>query len=324
MLQFLVKRILGLVFVVIAITFITFVMGLIAPGGDPIAILLGLHNTPEAHRLLAHQYGLDLPWYQQYGNFLLHMIQGNFGYSYAYIGQSVSSIIGPAVGVSVVLGLAAFVLSLIIGIPAGIFAALRRNTWSDSATMSVMLFLYAIPAFVFIPFFQALMVFNVAHNIPYLPTSGWTASSLSGDFVYDYLIYRVAPILILAFTEMGYFARLTRTVMLEVLGQDYVRTARAKGLSERKVVYVHALRNAMLPLLSVIGPSLAFLVSGAFVVEYIFNLPGVGYQGVHAVTTHDWPVLQYTVVLVAVAVVVMNLLTDIAYGIVDPRIRISS
>ncbi len=324
MLQFLVRRILGLVLVVLVVTFITFIMGLNAPGGDPISILLGLHNTPSEHAALAHQYGLDLPWYQQYGNFVLHALQGNFGYSYAFRGQSVSSILVPAIQVSVTLGLWAFVISLIIGIPVGILAALRRNTITDSVSMGIMLFLYAIPAFVIIPFYQALMDYDATHNLPYLPTSGWTASSLSGDFFSDVVQYRIVPIVILALINTGYYARLTRTVMLETMGQDYVRTARAKGLSERKVIFVHAFRNAMLPLLTVIGPSLAFIVSGAFVIEYLFNIPGVGYQGVHAVTLHDWPVLQYTVVVLAVAIVVMNLLTDIAYSIVDPRIRISS
>jgi ABC-type dipeptide/oligopeptide/nickel transport system permease component len=324
MLQFLIRRILGLVFVVLSVTFITFLMGLIAPGGDPVSVLLGIHNTPQEHAILAHQYGLDLPWYQQYANFLVHMLQGNFGFSYAFKGQPVSGIIGPAVQVSVVLGLVAFVVALLLGIPAGIIAALRRNTWTDSMIMGVMLLLYAIPAFVIIPFFQAFMDYNAAHGLPYLPTSQWTASSLTGDFFADIAQYRIAPIVILAFTEMGYYARLTRTVMLEVLGQDYVRTARAKGLSERAVVYIHTLRNALLPLLSVIGPSLAYLVSGAFVIEFLLSIPGVGFQGVHAVTLHDWPVLQYTVVLLAIAVVVMNLLTDIAYSVVDPRIRIAA
>ena len=122
---------------------------------------------------------------------------------------------------------------------------------------------------------------------------------------------------------MGYFSRLTRTVMLDVLGQDYVRTARSKGLRERVVIYVHALRNAMLPLLTVIGPSLAFIVNGAFVIETLMVIPGIGFLSVSSIATRDWPVLQATVLILALAVVVMNLLTDIAYSIVDPRIRLA-
>jgi ABC-type dipeptide/oligopeptide/nickel transport system permease component len=205
------------------------------------------------------------------------------------------------------------VLSLLIGIPAGVTAALRRNTWADTTIMSLMLFVYAVPAFVIIPFYQGAVDFNVAHGLPTLPVQGWSAGPE----------YKIAPIIVLAATSMGYYARLTRTVMLEVLGQDYVRTARSKGLSERAVIYVHAFRNAMLPLLSVVGPSLAFLVSGAFVVEYLFNIPGVAFAGVQSVTYRDWPVLQGTVVILAIAVVAMNFIIDILYTVVDPRIRLA-
>ncbi len=315
MLQFLIKRFLGLIFVLFGVSFITFIMGYIAPG-DPITVLLGLHNTPQAHAALAHTYGLDLPWYQQYWNYITHALRGNFGLSYENIGQSVTSIIGPALLVSCELGLSAFILTLLVGIPVGIIAALKRNTWIDTASMSVMLFLYALPTFVLIPLYQLLMVFFVERfnlDSPPLPTSGWDGG----------LEYKIVPVIILAATGMGYFARLTRTVMLEVLGQDYVRTARSKGLRERIVIYVHALRNAMLPLLSVIGPSLAFIVNGAFVVETLMVVPGIGNTSIASVAERDWPVLQATVLLLALAVVVMNLLTDIAYSLVDPRIRLA-
>jgi len=205
---------------------------------------------------------------------------------------------------------------LLVGIPVGIIAALRRNTWVDSASMSAMLFLYALPSFVLIPLYQLLMVFFVTRfnlDSPPLPTSGWDGG----------IEFKIVPVVILAATGMGYFARLTRTVMLEVLGQDYVRTARSKGLRERIVIYVHALRNAMLPLLSVIGPSLAFIVNGAFVVETLMVVPGIGNTSIASISERDWPVLQATVLILALAVVVMNLLTDVAYSVVDPRIRLA-
>jgi ABC-type dipeptide/oligopeptide/nickel transport system permease component len=148
---------------------------------------------------------------------------------------------------------------------------------------------------------------------PPLPTSGWEGGPE----------YKIMPVVILAAAGMGYFARLTRTVMLEVLSQDYVRTARSKGLQERVVVYIHALRNAMLPLLTVIGPSLAFIVTGAFVVETVMAVPGIGFISVNSISTRDWPIVQATVLLLALAVVVMNFVTDILYSVVDPRIRIS-
>ncbi len=315
MLQFLIKRFAGLIFVLFGVSFITFIMGYLAPG-DPITALLGLHNTPAAHALLAHTYGLDVPWYQQYWNFVTHALRGDFGLSFENTGQEVTAVITPSLLVSVQLGLMAFALTLVVGVPVGIIAALRRNTWVDTSSMSVMLFLYSLPSFVLIPLYQLLMIslvnkFNL--DSPPLPTSGWDGG----------IEFKLMPVIILAATGMGYFSRLTRTVMLDVLGQDYVRTARSKGLRERVVIYVHALRNAMLPLLTVIGPSLAFIVNGAFVIETLMVIPGIGFLSVSSIATRDWPVLQATVLILALAVVVMNLLTDIAYSIVDPRIRLA-
>lgn len=315
MLQFLVKRFVGLIFVLLGISFITFIMGFFAPG-DPISGLLGLHDTPALHAHLAHLYGLDQPWYVQYGRFLQNALHGDFGLSFQNQGQKVTDILAPTVWTSVQLGLMAFVLTLLVGIPIGVLAALKRNTWIDTVSMSVMLFLYALPTFVLIPLYQLLMVFFVQRlnlDSPPLPVFGWEGGPE----------YKIMPVVILASAGMGYYARLTRTVMLEVLGQDYVRTARSKGLHERVVIYVHAFRNAMLPLLSVIGPSLAYIVNGAFVVELLMVIPGVGYISISSIATRNWPVLQATVLLLALAVVIMNLITDILYSIVDPRIRLS-
>jgi peptide/nickel transport system permease protein/oligopeptide transport system permease protein len=315
MLQFLVKRVIGLVFVLIGVTFITFIMGYFAPG-DPIISLCGLHCTPDVRARLAHSYGLDLPWYQQYWNFATGILHGNFGLSFENLNQPVVNVVAPSLLVSAELGLMAFALTLLIGIPVGIIAALKHNTWIDTTSMGVMLFFYALPTFVLIPLYQLLMIFFVQRfnmDNPPLPTSGWVGGPE----------YKIMPVVILAAAGMGYYARLTRTVMLEVLGQDYVRTARSKGLRERVVVYVHALRNAMLPLLTVIGPSLAFIVNGAFVVELLMVIPGIGFISVNSITTRDWPVVQATVMILALAVVVMNFLTDIAYSVVDPRIRLA-
>ncbi len=317
MLQFLVKRIVGLIFVLLGISFITFIMGHFAPG-DPITALLGPRaGNRQLYNQLAHVYGLDLPWYTQYWNFLTHALRGDFGLSFQNEGQSVTSVLAPTIGVSVQLGLMAFAVTLLVGVPVGILAALRRNTWIDTTGMGIMLFLYALPTFVLIPIYQLVMVFFVQRlnlDTSPLPIVGWE----------DGPQYKIMPVLILAAAGMGYYARLTRTVMLEVLGQDYVRTARSKGLRERVVIYVHALRNAMLPLLSVIGPSLAYIVNGAFVVELLMVVPGVGQYSVSAIQFRDWPVVQATVLILALAVVVMNFLTDICYSLVDPRIRLTS
>jgi peptide/nickel transport system permease protein/oligopeptide transport system permease protein len=313
--QFIIKRVIGLIFVVFGVSFVTFIMGYLAPG-DPIIGLCGVHCTGGIHERLLHTYGLDVPWYQQYWNYITHALRGDFGLSFENLGQKVTSYIGPPLLVSVQLGLMAFALTLLVGIPVGIFAALRRNTWMDTASMGVMLFLFALPTFVLIPLYQLLMVLFVQKfgmESPPLPISGWEGGPE----------YKIVPVVVLAAVGMGFFARLTRTVMLEVLGQDYVRTARSKGLRERVVIYTHALRNAMIPLLTVIGPSLAFIVTGAFITELLMSVPGIGFITINSISTRDWPVVQATVMLLALTVVVMNFLTDIAYSIVDPRIRLS-
>ncbi len=316
MLQFIVKRIAGLIFVLFGISFITFIMGHFAPG-DPITALLGPRAADrQIYNQLAHFYGLDQPWYIQYWNFVTKALRGDFGLSFQNEGQRVTDVLAPTILVSVQLGLMAFALTLLVGIPTGILAALRRSTWVDTLSMGGMLFLYALPTFVLIPIYQLLMVFLVQKfdlSSSPLPVYGWV----------DGPQYKIMPVLILAAAGVGYYARLTRTVMLEVLGQDYVRTARSKGLRERVVIYVHALRNAMLPLLSVIGPSLAYIVNGAFVVERLMGVPGVGAYTISSISFRDWPVVQATVLVLALAVVIMNFLTDICYSLVDPRIRLS-
>jgi len=212
---------------------------------------------------------------------------------------------------SIELGLEAFAVTLIIGIPAGIIAALRANTYVDTSISTIMLLLYSFPDLAIIIGFQVLMVWLYQHNLPYLPVAGW-----------DSWQSRIGPVLITGTTGVGYFSRLTKTSLLEVLGQDYVRTARSKGLFERIVISRHALRNALLPLVTVIGPSLAFIVTGVFLTEQLFNIPGVSSITLDAIFQQDFPILQATTVLTCTSVVIFNMLTDIAYAIVDPRIRV--
>ncbi|MFI5274710.1 MAG: ABC transporter permease, partial [Ktedonobacterales bacterium] len=172
---------------------------------------------------------------------------------------------------------------------------------------------YAIPTYLLIVFFQILTVFLAKHQLPHLPPSGWDG---------PISIKAIAPVAVLALVGTAYFLRLTRTSMLEVLHQDYIRTARAKGLHERTVVFKHGFRNAMIPLVTALGPALALSVSGAFFTESLFNIPGIGQITVGAIAQRDLPVVQGTVVIAATAVVVMNLVADVVYGILDPRIKV--
>lgn len=313
--RFLVKRIAGLIFVLFGVTFITFIMGYFAPG-DAVTSQLGVHLNRTTAAALRHAYGLDLPWYEQYRNFVVNLLHFNLGDSFIDRTQSVATILGRYVPVSAQLGLISLALAILVGVPLGVIAAVRANTRADTAVQSVGLTLYALPAFVIYPFFAILMIFLANNGIPYLPTDS-TEWSLSDPSVV------AAPILIVAATTFAYYVRLTRASMLEVLRQDHVRTARAKGLNERTVVYRHAFRNALIPLITVIGPSIAYIVNGLFVVELLFNIPGIGFHTVYSIESRDWPVLQGTVIILAVAVALLNLVTDVVYGLVDPRIKVA-
>ncbi|MBK8046659.1 MAG: ABC transporter permease [Anaerolineales bacterium] len=304
------RRLLSLIFVIFSITFLTFIVGSLAPG-DPILVMMGPRRDPAIYENLRHQYGLDLPWWQQYFNYVGGLLHGDLGMSYRYQGRSVNEILGGGVGVSISLGFAALAVSLLIGIPLGILAALRQNSWFDRTSMITMLALFSIPTFVMIPILRAFNYYVLYKNgLPSLPPAGWGTPA-----------HWVLPVIVLAAVSMGYMARLTRSSMLETLRQDYIRTANAKGLPQRRVVGVHALRNALLPIVTVIGPAMAFLVTGSFVVESLFAIPGVGFIGVQAISQRDYPVIQGTTVVLAVAVVVMNLVTDILYTVLDPRIK---
>ena len=309
-LRFVIRRLAGLIFVMLGVSFITFILGYITPGSA--VDLLCSKCTATKLAALYHFYGLDQPWYVQYWHFLSNLLHFDLGLSFEIRGLRVSDILSSGIPISAQIGLLAVILQVIIGVPIGIYAAVRAGKWSDTVLMTIALMIFALPTFVIIPFYQLLMVALSQHNLPFLPVSGWGQP-----------INYIAPVGILALVGLGFYARLTRTTMLEVLGQDYVRTARAKGLSERVVVYRHAFRNSLVPLVTAIGPGLAFIVGGAFFTETLFNIPGIGFMAVSAIQTKDMPVVQGTVMIVAAAVAVMNLIVDVVYGILDPRIKVA-
>jgi ABC-type dipeptide/oligopeptide/nickel transport system permease component len=317
MIQFLLKRLIGLIFVLICVTFITFIMGYFAPG-DPIRSMMGQHFNGNLYLQLRHLYGLDLPWYQQYFNFLVHLLHFDFGYSYKQQQIPVILIISTNLPVTLELGLWALVLQFIIGVPLGILSAIKPNTWVDTVNMGSSIILYALPGFVLAVFIR----FAIA-QIDQATGAGWPPTGWGNPWQYTWpdIQAKLAPILVFAIGGVGYIARLTRTSMLEVLRQDYIRTARAKGLSERIIIYRHALRNALVPLVTTFGYSLGFIVTGAFFIETIFNLPGLGSVTINAVNSRDYPVIQATVVLLTIAIVLGNLLSDILYMVIDPRIK---
>src|ERR1700737_689374 len=302
--QFLVKRFIGLIFVIIGVTFITFILGYFAPG-DPIQQLLGNHVVHSVYLSLKHSYGLDLPWYQQYWNFLSNLARFNLGLSFHQQNYPVWNILKDGVPVSAELGFFALLLQLLIVVPIGIISALKANTWVDTVNMGFMLILFALPSFVLAIFAQLVIVWLDTSTGGNWPVAGW---GTSWHFGWGDIQYMIAPVLVYAAVGTALFARLARTSMLEVLRQDYVRTARAKGMRERVVVYRHAFRNAMIPLVTVFGLSIGLLVTGAFFIEQIFNIPGIGQQTITSINNRDYPVIQATTVLLAVAVVAGNLI----------------
>ena len=309
MAQFLLRRLLQLVFVLFSITFITFIIGHLAPG-DPVLAMMGNRRDPKLYEQLRRQYGLDRPWYEQYAGYLLGVLQGDLGKSYRYAGRPVWDLIRQGVPVSASLGLAALALSVLLGVPIGVLASVRANGAFDRASMAVMLMLFAVPGFVIAGLLQTLQVILFQSGLPNLPTSGWGKPE-----------NWVMPVVVLSAGTMGYLARLTRASMIGVLRQDYIRTAWAKGARARRVYMAHALRNALIPIVTVLGPSVAFVVVGSFVVENVFRVPGIGFVAVQAISTRDYPVIQSVALLLALIVAVMSLITDVLYGVLDPRIR---
>lgn len=217
------------------------------------------------------------------------------------------------VPVSFELGLAALAISTFFGVPAGVVAALNQDRSADRIIMILVLVMFSIPSFVLIPVLRAVDFLVYSLGLPSLPVAGWGRPE-----------HWIMPVLVLAAASTGYIARLTRSSVLEVLHQDYVRTAWAKGLPAWAVHTRHVLRNALLPVVTVLGPSMAFLVTGAFVVESLFSIPGIGFLAVQSIGQRDYPVIQATTLLLGVAVVVMNLVTDLLYMVLDPRIRAQS
>jgi ABC-type dipeptide/oligopeptide/nickel transport system permease component len=312
-LPFLVRRIAGLVFVLLSVSVITFLLGKAAPTNG-IDGQLAERWTPARAALLYHHYGLDKSWWEQYLDFLNRLLHFDLGESWTIRGASVNDLIARQLPASLLLGGFAIVLAVAVGVSAGLFAAFRSNTRYDTTVQTAALFFFALPTFVLVPFFRVAMYWLYNNDLPHLPVT-------STEFGFAHPEQMIAPILIFSAIQMAFFVRITRTSTLEVLRQDYVRTAKAKGLSNRAVVWRHTFRNALIPLITAIGPALALIVNGAFITEALFNIPGIGFTALSAISNNDFPILEGTVLLLAVSVVFMNLVTDVAYGIADPRIK---
>lgn len=303
----------------LAVSLVTFFLGYLSPG-SPIDIMLGQHSDPVRVRQLEHEYGLDKPPLVQYGNFLWGALHGNLGRSFTSGQRPVTQIIAEQFPTTALLAVMAMVVAVLVGLPAGILAALRHNGLMDRATMSFVLLLVSVPAFVLAP----LMMLFFALRLEWLPSSGWDGPEvqiLGLTMVIPIWTYTVMPVLVLAARPAAQLARFMRSSMLETVRQDYVRTAYAKGLSPARVLFKHTLKNAFLPVLTIMGNTFGFMLTGSFVIESIFTIPGIGYQSIQSILSRDYPVIQGVALLVAAIFIVVNLVVDILYGAFDPRVR---
>jgi oligopeptide transport system permease protein len=303
MLRFVVRRLLVTVPMVLVVVSITWGLIRLAPGN----FYTGEKPIPPAIvKNLRDKYGLDKPWYVQYGKMLSNTLHGDFGSSLKYQGQSVNAILKTALPVSATVGLLSYVLALVVGIVSGTLAALRQNSRLDYTSMAFAMLGISVPNFVLGP--VLVLVFSLTWY--WLPPALWGGGS-----------HLILPVLTLSGVYMAYIARLTRSGMLEVLRSNYIRTARAKGLPEHLVLTRHALRGGLLPVVSYSGPALAFLITGTVVVEKIFALPGLGNYFINANLNRDEPLIIGIVAFISIVILLFNLLVDIAYGFIDPRVR---
>lgn len=307
MIRFVLRRVLGAIPTLLIIVTLSFFMLRAAPGG-PFTTQRAL--PPQVKANLMHMYHLDEPLWKQYGRYLSNITRGNFGPSFVYRGTSVNDLIKQGLPVDVTIGGLALLLSLLIGIPIGIVAALRQNTAWDYIPMGTAMAGISVPNFVVAP----LLILLLAVKLHWLPAGGW------GD---GHPWYLILPVVSLALPMIAYMARLTRGSMVEVLSSPYIRTARAKGLPERKVILRHALRPALMPLISFIGPATVALLTGSIVIEQIFGLPGIGRFFVDGALNRDYTLVMGVTILYGMLIIAFNLIADILYGVLDPRARLS-
>jgi len=307
MLAYLIRRLLWLPILLIIVSFITFALGYYGPA-DPIVALLGQHYDPEIAAQLAHEYGFDQPFFIQYVKYLGRITHLDFGESIKYRNQPVLRLLIPRLLITIQLNAVSSFIGIVVGIGLGMLAALQRGRPTDRLVVFGVVFGRAVPVFVAGP----ILLFFFARTIPVLPAGGW-----DGIFSRSAIL----PVVLLSIGPMAIFARQTRAGMLEVMGEDYIRTARAKGMHEMGIVIAHALRNAFIPLLTILGFLLGSLVEGTFLTETIFGIPGMGQFAFEALSGRDYPVIITITLLVAIAYALGNLWVDVLYGFVDPRIR---
>lgn len=302
-LKYILKRIVLAIFTVWVVITLTFFIMHAVPGGPFVGEKA---VTPAVRRAMEAKYGLDKPLGVQYWTYLTDAVQFRFGPSLKQRGRMVIDIIGDGLKTSAKLGLIASAFATLFGVVLGSVAALRRNTVADRIIMVITTAFVSMPSFIM----GSLLLVAFAVKLHVFPANGSTSAGL------------VLPVITLMLYPMAYITRLTRSSMLDVLGQDYIRTARAKGVSGVRIVFGHALKNALIPVITYLGPQLAYIVTGSLVVEQIFAVPGIGRSFVRSITSRDYTLIMGTTIVLASLIVIMNLVSDILYKVVDPRIHL--
>ena len=308
MLVYILRRLLWTPVLLLLAAFFVFFMGTVAPG-DPAELRLGNRATPERVDRLREQLELNDPLPIRYMRFIGNALKGDLGESYVFQGKTVTSLIGPRLLVSLQLNIAASIVALGIGLPLGFYAAKRQGTKTDPAILISMLILYAMPVFFTAPF----LILFFAVKLHWVPASGWNGM---------FSTQAILPALTIGIPGAAIFVRHMRASTLEVIGQEYIRTARAKGMSNFVINYRHVARNALLPILTLLGFTFAGIFGGSLIVELIYGIPGVSRLSLDAIFQRDFPVLTAFVLLGSLMLVLANLVIDIAYTFIDPRIRL--
>lgn len=313
MIGYILKRVLSLIPVLFVVSVAIFLIVHITPG-EPAAVILGLEATEDQVQELREEMGLNLPIYEQYFNWVTDVIHGDLGNSY-FMKEPVTEAIMKHLEPTLSLAILGEIVALILAIPVGIIAAYRRGSAIDQSLMVISLLGMAVPSFLL----GLLLMLLVGVHLQWLPVAGYEPIP---EGLWEHIKYLILPAISLGAIQAALVARMTRSSMLEVLNTNFIKTARSKGVKEYKVVIKHALRNAFLPILTVIGQSFGTLVTGAVVVETIFNLPGIGQLIINSIERRDFAVIQGVVLFVTLVYVLINLIVDLLYGVIDPRVRL--
>jgi peptide/nickel transport system permease protein len=312
MLAYVTRRVAATIPIMLIVAFFVFSLLYIAPG-DPAAIIAGDQATPADVERIRASLGLDQPFLVRFAGWLWHIVHGDLGLS-IFTNLPVTQLIGQRITPTLSLMVLTLILSLVFAIPMGVVAAWRNGTWIDRVIMAIAVFGFSTPVFVV----GYLLAYVFALQLEWLPVQGYTPPS---EGLLPFLRHLILPSVALGLIYIALIARVTRAAMLEVLSQDYVRTARAKGLGQRPILFIHALKNAAVPIVTVVGIGVALLIGGAVVTESVFAIPGLGRLTVDAILRRDYPVIQGVVLLFSLVYVLVNLLVDLLYTVFDPRIR---